>query len=77
MGNNEETNISGYEMLGNNKSEACCWARSASQLLWKKDNEKGFFFTDELKMKGGTIHGKEEGRQAHGMEMTCLEQPHK
>lgn len=43
----------------------------------KTARKVGFFCTDELKMKGGAIHGKEEGRQVHNMEMTCLEQPHK
>lgn len=82
MGNNE-TNVSGYEILGKNKSEVCCSARSASLPLWEKDSKQGlgfgfvFFPTEELKMKGGAIHRKEEGRQVHSMEMTCLEQPQK
>lgn len=58
MGNNE-TKVSGYEMLGNNKSEVCCWARSASPPLWEKDSKKGFFFVlMNLKWKEGQYTGR-------------------
>lgn len=66
-------------MLGNNKSEVCCWAHSASsQPLWEKDGKKGVSLSiDELKVNAGAIHGKEKGRQVQGMEIICLEQPQK
>lgn len=59
---NNETHVSGYEMLGNNKPEVCCWAHSASQPLWEKDSEKRvglcFFALINLKWKEGQYAGR-------------------